>query len=124
MAVPRITSLRAARVAVLCAALGFVAAGCAPKSAREASFTDPHPLPEGANHRDVEGRHGGRMVFVTIGDPKTFNSTLANEVSSTDVLSGPLFVGLTTYANARQQVEPGLASSWDVSQDGLVYTWH
>jgi peptide/nickel transport system substrate-binding protein len=63
-------------------------------------------------------------VFVTIGDPKTFNPVLANEVSSTDITSGPLFVGLTTFANGPQKVEPGIASSWDVSEDGLEYTFH
>jgi len=35
-----------------------------------------------------------------------------------------LFVGLTTFANGPQRVDPGLASSWDVSEDGLTYVFH
>lgn len=102
----------------------LLAAGCGKKEVRPAQYRDPNPIPEGAAHRNVDGQHGGRLVFVTIGDPKTFNPTLANEVSSTDILSGPVFVGLTTYANAPQKVEPGVASSWEVSDDGLQYVFH
>ena len=109
---------------LLAGMVGLGLAGCATRSVHQASIQDPYPIPEGAGVRPVSGQYGGRLVFVTIGDPKTLNTAIANEVSSTDVLDGPLFVGLTTFANAPQRVEPGLASSWDVSPDGLVYTFH
>src|SRR5262245_38252447 len=112
------------RVALL-AGIALVAASCGPnQKVQTAQFKDPYPIPEGANHLDVTGEHGGRLVFVTIGDPKTFNPVLANEVSSTDITSGPLFIGLTQFANGPQKVTPGVASSWDVSEDGLTYTFH
>ena len=114
------------RVALLAGLIGITlgVAACGKKEVRNARVADPHPIPAGAGHRDVAGEHGGRLVYVTIGDPKTFNVTLANEVSSTEITSGPLFVGLTTFANGPQKVEPGIASSWDVSEDGLEYTFH
>ena len=35
-----------------------------------------------------------------------------------------LFVGLTNFNPETSQVEPELAVSWDVSDDGTVYTFH
>jgi len=114
------------RVALLAGLIGITlgVAACGKKEPRAARVADPYPIPEGAMHRDVTGEHGGRLVFVTIGDPKTFNPVLANEVSSTDITSGPLFVGLLQFANGPQTVEPGIASSWDMSADGLEYVFH
>jgi peptide/nickel transport system substrate-binding protein len=110
---------------VLCA-MGVVAlgtAGCGRKEVAAPTFKDPNPIPAGAQKRDVEGKHGGRFVFVTIGDPKTFNPPLANEVSSTDIINGPMFAGLMFYNNADQSIEYGLADAWEKSDDGLSYTF-
>jgi len=109
---------------VALAGMQLLVAACGKKEVHTARVADPNPIPEGAGHRDVTGEHGGRLVYVTIGDPKTFNPTLANETSSTDITSGPLFVGLTTFANGPQTIEPGAASSWEVSEDGLSYVFH
>jgi peptide/nickel transport system substrate-binding protein len=98
-------------------------AGCGRREAARPAFNDPNPIPAGAQKRDVEGKHGGRFVFVTIGDPKTFNPPLANEVSSTDILNGPLFTGLMLYRNTDQATEYGLANAWEKSEDGLTYTF-
>ena len=102
---------------------GLLGAGCGRKEAAKVAFTDPNPLPAGANHRPVTGRHGGRFVFVTIGDPKTFNPPLANEVSSTDIINGPLFVGLMQYNNVEQTTNSALAESWTADSSGLRYTF-
>ncbi len=113
-------------LALMAVGLGLLAtlgSGCGRKESARPSFTDPNPIPAGARHRAVEGKHGGRFVFVTIGDPKTFNPPLANETSSTDIINGPLFVGLMSYNNADQVTEPGLAESWEASPDGLTYTF-
>ncbi len=111
-------------LALVAVGLGLlVGSGCGRKESARPSFVDPNPIPAGANKRAIEGKHGGRFVFVTIGDPKTFNPPLANEVSSTDIINGPMFVGLTAYNNADQRTEPGLAESWEASPDGLTYTF-
>ncbi len=114
----------ALRLTVATIAVAALAAGCGKKEVHTAEYKDPYPIPAGANKRPVTGVHGGRLVFVTIGDPKTFNPPLANEASSTDILSGPLFVGLASYANGPQRIDPGLASSWDVAPDGMSYVFH
>jgi peptide/nickel transport system substrate-binding protein len=105
------------------AIVALFGSGCGRKQAQVADYQDPHPLPAEPNVRNVEGRYGGRFVFVTIGDPKTFNAPLANEVSSTDLLNGPLFAGLVSFNNADQVSEPGLAKSWTRSEDGLHWTF-
>jgi ABC-type transport system substrate-binding protein len=95
----------ARRVALLIVGLGLggmLAGGCGRKEAAKPAFSDPNPIPASAQVRDVEGQHGGRFVYVTIGDPKTFNPPLANETSSTDILNGPLFSGLMLYDNYEQ----------------------
>ena len=63
------------------------------------------------------GEPGGAMTLATISEPLTFNLAIANDSSSSTVL-GYLFEGLT------DQVEPGLAESWDRSDDGLTWTFH
>ena len=70
------------------------------------------------------GSYGGRFVFVTTSGPKTFNAILANETSTTDMTDSRLFAGLTEFDNATQTNYGLLAKSWDVSPDGLTWTWH
>lgn len=57
------------------------------------------------------------------GDPKTFNPLLAQETSSTQVTQF-LFDGLTRFNPVTGDIEPGLAESWENSEDGLVWTFH
>jgi len=120
----RISARAGVSAALVLVGVAALATGCTRKEVRPSTFSDSNPIPAGAGHRDVTGEHGGRLVYVTIGDPKTFNPVLANEVSSTEITSGSLFIGLTQYANGPQQVTPGIASSWDVSEDKLTYTFH
>jgi len=60
------------------------------------------------------------LVLSTTSDPKTFNSILAQESSSTAV-TAYLFEGLTRMNGVTAEVEPGLAESWQVSPDGRVW---
>jgi peptide/nickel transport system substrate-binding protein len=84
---------------------------------------DPNPLPKEALAQPVDGRHGGRLVWATIGDPKTFHPTIANETSSTDILHGPVFTAIVEFNNATQEMGPGLAKSWERSADGRRWTF-
>jgi ABC-type transport system substrate-binding protein len=120
----RISARAGISAALVLVGIAALATGCTRKEVRPSTFSDSNPIPEGAGHRDVTGEHGGRLVYVTIGDPKTFNPVMANETSSTEITGGALFIGLTQYANGPQQVTPGIASSWDVSEDKLTYTFH
>lgn len=69
------------------------------------------------------GPYGGSMVLSTTSDPKSFNGIVAKETSTSDVLAY-IFEGLTTANAHTTKVEPNLAKSWEVSEDGLVWTFH
>ena len=69
------------------------------------------------------GTPGGSVTYSTIGGPLTLNLALANDSSSSGILSY-LFEGLTEVSWLTNQVEPGLAESWDRSDDGLTWTFH
>ena len=61
------------------------------------------------------------LTIATISEPLTFNLALANDTGSSGVL-GYLFEGLTDTSWLTNQVEPGLAETWEVSDDGLKWT--
>jgi peptide/nickel transport system substrate-binding protein len=114
------------RLVVLVLMAAIAVTGCRRRTAEVAEYTDPHPLPEDALVVDAPslGTHGGRFVFAVTGNPRTFNALMANETSTTDITSHHLFTYLVHYDNARQEVVPMLAKSWEVSPDGLTWTFH
>ena len=67
-------------------------------------------------------KYGGQLVLSTTSDPKSFNDILAKETSTTTV-TGLIFEGLTTVNAYDLTVEPNLAKSWTVSEDGLTWTF-
>lgn len=69
------------------------------------------------------GTPGGSVTYSRIGGPLTLNLALANDSTSTGIL-GYLFEGLTETSWLNNQVEPGLAQSWEHSDDGLTWTFH
>ena len=69
------------------------------------------------------GTPGGSVSYSTIGTPLTLNLALANDSTSAGIL-GYLFEGLTEASWLDNQVEPGLAESWQRSDDGLTWTFH
>ena len=66
---------------------------------------------------------GGSLVLATSSDPKTFNDIVASDVNSSAV-TAMLFEGLTTADPFTLKVIPNLAQSWNVSPDGLQWTFH
>jgi len=56
-------------------------------------------------------------------EPPTLDPTLASDTTSVDVIE-QLFVGLTDYDHETMEVIPELATSWEVSDDGLVWAFH
>jgi len=100
-------------------------AGCRRRAADVGEYHDPHPLPEEPYVVSVPtpGRYGGRFVVGQVSNPKTFNAMMANEVSSNDI-NNLTYSSLVGFNNETQQVEPGLAKSWEVAPDGLTWTFH
>ena len=69
------------------------------------------------------GEYGGTLTFATISEPLTFNLALSNDAGSSGVL-GYLFEGLTDISWLSGEPQPNLAESWDVSADGLTWTFY
>lgn len=70
-----------------------------------------------------EGREGGELRFALTSDPRTLNPALAQETSSTAVLSD-LFTGLTKIDLKTMQVIPDLAEGWQELEGGKVYIFY
>ena len=56
-------------------------------------------------------------------EPPTLDPSLATDTTSVDVIE-QLFLGLTDFDDATMAVIPELATSWEVSEDGLVWAFH
>ena len=69
------------------------------------------------------GEYGGSLTFATIAEPLTFNLALSNDAGSSGVL-GYLFEGLTDISWLTGEPQPNLAHTWDVSADGLTWTFY
>ena len=67
------------------------------------------------------GKAGGTMVVALPGDPPVINSTVTTDISSSN-LSGQVY---STIVRLDQDgnVQPYLAESWDITPDGLTYTF-
>jgi peptide/nickel transport system substrate-binding protein len=65
---------------------------------------------------------GGVLVASTIEEPDTLNPWTTQLVTGFDMVAG-IFEGLLQY-DSNQQLVPVLADSFEISEDGLTYTWH
>ncbi len=81
------------------------------------------PFGEGDWANLTVGKYGGYLVVGTWNNPKTFNHHIAQETSSTDI-TYRLHAGLTDVNPITDKVEPALAKSWEISEDGLTITFH
>ena len=68
-------------------------------------------------------KYGGELILATTSDPRSFNAIIAKE-TSTSMVTGYIFEGLTKANAVTLQVEPNLAESWDISDDGFQWTFH
>jgi len=107
----------------LCCGIGSSCHPVAAATARRPAAAAPAAFEPMRTPMREPGVHGGRFVIAVTSDPRTFNSILANETSSSDV-TDRLFTALAEFNNATQQYAPALAKSWDVSGDELAWTWH
>lgn len=68
-------------------------------------------------------KYGGELVLSTTSDPKSFNDIIAKETSTT-LVTGHIFEGLTTENAFTTKVEPHLARRWEVSEDGIQWIFY
>lgn len=66
--------------------------------------------------------YGGTLVWGTINPPTIINPVLTSHSVSESILE--LLFDSLVRINGQGRVVPGLAQSWDISKDGLVYTFH
>ena len=71
----------------------------------------------------TSGDEGAKTLIVSLGgDPVSFNPDSNTDDMAWAVASN-IFDQLVTL-NGNQNIEPDLATSWDISDDGLTYTFH
>ena len=63
------------------------------------------------------------MVIGLLAEPVTMDPPQITDLNSTRVIKR-LFEGLTAQELGTYKIIPGLAQSWDISKDGLTYTFH
>jgi peptide/nickel transport system substrate-binding protein len=80
------------------------------------------PVGTQATYKPVPGKYGGRKVEDTLGEPKSFNPIVASEMSTVEYTQR-MFEGLTRASAFTGELEPGLAESWSVAEDGLTWTF-
>ncbi|MFT4572643.1 MAG: peptide/nickel transport system substrate-binding protein [Hyphomicrobiaceae bacterium] len=84
----------------------------------EAVALAPDAPPVPAAERD----NGDAIVFGSIGDASNLLPMLASD-SASHQIAGYLFDGLVSYDKTLSVLEPRLAESWEVSEDGLTITF-
>ena len=78
-----------------------------------------------SNHNDKNSAVAKNKETLNVAlnsDVQTLDPAIANDLSSGRVLED-LYEGLVVY-NQSSEIVPGVAKSWDISKDGLVYTFH
>ncbi|MCX8713029.1 ABC transporter substrate-binding protein [Gilliamella sp. B3464] len=66
----------------------------------------------------------GTLVYCAEASPETFNPQLVTSGISMDAGAVPVYNRLVEFKLGTTEIEPSLAKSWDISQDGLTYTFH
>lgn len=67
--------------------------------------------------------HAKTFVFCSEGSPEGFDPGLYTAGTTFDASAHPVYNRLLEFKKGTTEVEPGLAESWEVSDDGLQYTF-
>ncbi|RME13442.1 MAG: peptide ABC transporter substrate-binding protein, partial [Ardenticatenia bacterium] len=85
------------------------------------SVQEPTTQPETGETSGSTG--GGGLLRLPGGEPPTLDPALTSDATSAEYIV-ELFSGLVTINPDTLAVEPDIAKSWDISDDGTVYTFH
>ena len=83
-------------------------------------------LPASCAKRETPVEEGLRTHTLLIGnqnEPATLDPQIYDAATDFNVI-GALFEGLTNYDEKTATAVPGVAERWDISADGLIYTFH
>ncbi|MGH6943940.1 MAG: ABC transporter substrate-binding protein, partial [Geminicoccaceae bacterium] len=64
------------------------------------------------------------LVYCSEGSPEGFNPSLYTAGTTFDASSRAIYNTLVEFEHGTTNTEPGLAESWEISDDGLQYTFH
>jgi dipeptide transport system substrate-binding protein len=70
------------------------------------------------------GASAKTLVYCSEGSPEGFDPALYTAGTTFDASSKPIYNRLVEFKRGTTEVQPGLAESWDVSEDGLEYTFN
>ena len=84
----------------------------------------PHALLVAACAAVPLAAHSQPLTVCTEASPDGFDVVQYNSLVTTNASADVIFNTLVAYDPAAKKVVPALASSWDASADGLVYTFH
>ncbi|HDU4089681.1 TPA: ABC transporter substrate-binding protein, partial [Klebsiella aerogenes] len=62
------------------------------------------------------------LVYCSEGSPENFNPQLYTSGTSVDASAVPIYNRLVDFKVGTTELQPSLAESWEVSEDGKVYT--
>lgn len=83
------------------------------------------PAPtQAAGGTTSEVKNPGTMIETTIGDPESLDPAWAYDTASGEVIFNVYETLLFPKKDSTTEFVPMLATSWDISQDGLTYTFH
>lgn len=71
-----------------------------------------------------ESKQDKTLVVCSEASPEHFSPPLVYNLTTADVTSKNLFNNLVEFERGTTKTIPGLAESWDISEDGKTYTFH
>jgi peptide/nickel transport system substrate-binding protein len=101
----------------------LIFAACAPAAVPEPASTEPPPAAQTEAAPAAGPREGGTIIVGLQAEPTTLDSQQISDYNSHRAAYG-IYDTLLHFKDESTEVEPGLAESWDISDDGLVYTLH
>ena len=72
----------------------------------------------------ASGGEAKTLVYCSEGSPENFYPAINTTGTSFDASARQIYNRLVEFKTGTTQVEPGLAQKWDISEDGLSYTFH
>ena len=70
------------------------------------------------------GARANTLVYCSEGSPEGFNPQLFTSGTTVDASSAAIYNRLVDFKPGTVELQPSLAESWEVSEDGKRYTFH
>jgi len=70
------------------------------------------------------GAQAKTLVYCSEGSPEGFNPAFYTAGTTFDATSRQIFNKLVEFERGETKIIPGLAETWDISEDGKIYTFH